>query len=362
MYRKIVVNVAFFFILCNCVVTADRLPDQVPENQLLSVSTVIDGTGIVDDTTTLDWILAGTGSNAIKSTISPNSSYIPGSIAQINTLSDLGAEVTYHESSTPGSYIIDTLTVPDYTADNALPSGWPASTLGGLVTYLGTIGYINTNTHVGNSISTGKLKPFQEIAIVNYKDHILTNGGKIAENKNFDFDSKNKAKGIYNIEAEKVLTYSSTEGAHLASEEFITLDVAGSWANATDSIRCVFANSPDLVMPAFCNVVSAKSNLININSAQISTKGQVRSVAKNADVPAELNYQIAVTPDANSGSGFAEGTVSTTFAGSIMEARDNIASSYNKTAAENTWKDVTEVTGGIKNFQKSFEYQSGFKL
>jgi hypothetical protein len=104
-----------------------------------------------------------------------------------------------------------------------------------------------------------------------------------------------------------------------------------------------------------------------VNSAQISTKGQIRAVAATADIPAEVNYRIAVTPDANSGSGFAEGTVVTTFAGSIMEARDwgaggYAAGTWNRTAATNSWKDHTEVTGGIKNFQKAFAYQSGFRL
>jgi hypothetical protein len=56
------------------------------------------------------------------------------------------------------------------------------------------------------------------------------------------------------------------------------------------------------------------------------------------------------------------GTVKTVFAGSIMEARDAGEETWNKTAAENSWKDSTEVTGGIKNLQKAFSYQSGFFL
>lgn len=86
------------------------------------------------------------------------------------------------------------------------------------------------------------------------------------------------------------------------------------------------------------------------------------AVAETADIPAELNYQIAVTPDANSGSGFAEGSIKTTFAGSIMEARNVDEETWNQTSAENTWKDSSEVTGGIKNFQKALTYHSGFFL
>ncbi len=276
----------FVLLLCIsfCIVSADRLPNQTPENQIFSIDTVLDVTGAVDDKSTLSWIIASPG-----------------------------------------------------------------------------------------AIPTGILGASQVIADVTYRDAILTNGGKISENKNFDFNSKNQAKGLYNVESQKVLTYASTEGAHLVGEEEYTLSVAGNFASAADQIRCVFASANNGYLPAFCNIVSAKSSLVNVNSAQVSSKGQIRAVAKTADIPAELNYQIAVTPDANSGSGFAEGTVKTTFAGSIMEARDagpnNYARSgtipygsptWNKTSAENTWKDTTEVTGGIKNLQKAFGYQSGF--
>ncbi|MFH0966468.1 MAG: hypothetical protein V1862_02130 [Methanobacteriota archaeon] len=253
-------------------VSADRLPNQTPENQLFSIDTVIDVTGMVDDSTKLSWVIASPG-----------------------------------------------------------------------------------------SIPTGILGPKQSIGDITYRDSIMTNGGKIAENKNFAFDSQDKSTGLFNIEAEKVLTYASTEGSHMVGEEEYTLSVAGNFTNSDGNIRCVFQEGGS-VLPAFCNIVSAKSSLINVNSAQISTKGQIRAVSSDANTPAELNYQIAVTPDANSGSGFAEGTVKTVFAGSVMEARDGSDENWNKTSATNSWKDSTEVTGGIKNFQKSLGYKSGFRV
>ena len=261
----------------SCIVSADRLPNQTPENQIFTIDTVIDATGSVDDANSMSWVVASPG-----------------------------------------------------------------------------------------AIPTGQLGYNQVIADVTYKDSLLTNGGKISENKNFDFDSGDQAKGLYNIETEKVVTYASTEGAHMVGEEEYTLSVAGNWANVNNNIRCVFSGDA-IGVPAFCNIISAKSNLININSAQISTKGVLRAVTNTIDVPTEMSYRIAVSPDANSGSGFAEGTVSTVFAGSIMEARngnDYTATSptWNKTAAERTWKDSTTVTGGIKNFQKVFgdpSYLSG---
>jgi len=261
--------------------------------------------------------------------------------------------------------LVALVAITGFAAADRLPNQTPENQIFSIDTVIDVTGAVDDKSTMSwviaspSAIPTGILGATQAIADVTYRDAILTNGGKISENKNFDFNSKNQAKGLYNIESQKVLTYASTEGAHLVGEEEYTLSVAGNYASAADNIRCVFAAANTNVLPAFCNIVSAKSSLVNVNSAQISSKGQIRAVAKTADIPAELNYQIAVTPDANSGSGFAEGTVKTVFAGSILEARDNGTSTWNKTSAENTWKDSTEVTGGIKNLQKAFAYQSG---
>jgi len=289
---------------------ADRLPREMPENQIFGIDTVIDVTGVVEDKTQLNWVIA---------------------------------DVPAHDLTGDG-WVIDP---SDANGDGNIPAG--------------------------------SLMWRQVIGDIAYKDSILTNGGKIAENKNFGFNSKNQGNGLFNIEAEKVLTYASTEGAHMVGEESLVLSIAGNWDATPDTIRCVFSNNAGYT-PAFCNIVSAKSSLVNVNSAQISTKGQIRAVGATADIPAELNYRIAVTPDANSGSGFAEGTVSTVYAGGIMEARNSddyeavdddganarneayYYNTWNQTSATNSWKDTATVTGGIKNFQHALAYKSGFRL
>ncbi|HWQ67460.1 MAG TPA: hypothetical protein VN372_11400 [Methanospirillum sp.] len=281
--------------------------------------------------------------------------------------------------------VVALIAVSGFAAADRLPNQTPENQIFSIDKVIDVTGSVDEATQLAwvianpGAIPTGILGARQSVADVTYTDSILTNGGKLSENKNFDFDSQDKGKGLYNIESTKVLTYASTEGAHLTGEEYILLDVAGNWSSTADSIRCVFASAKSAYIPAFCNAVSAKSSLINVNSAQISTKAQVRAVAKTSDSPAELNYQIAVTPDSNSGSGFAEGTVKTEFAGSIMEARDANdypadatgsaavaagvqGANWNKTSATNQWKDTTEVTGGIKNLQKTFAYKSGFRL
>jgi len=275
--------------------------------------------------------------------------------------------------------LVALVAIVGFAAADRLPNQTPENQVFSIDTVIDATGAVDDKSTMSwviatpGAIPTGILKAGQSISDVTYKDAILTNGGKLAENKNFDFNSKDQASGLYNIESQKVLTYASTEGAHMVGEEEYTLSVAGNYATGDDNIRCVFSTNHGDLLPAFCNIVSAKSSLVNVNSAQISTKGQIRAVAESADVPAGLNYQIAVTPDANSGSGFAEGTVSTVFAGSIMEARDGGDSNYdgtdapygatwNKTSATNTWKDSTTVTGGIKTMQKAFAYQSGFRV
>jgi len=294
--------------------------------------------------------------------------------------------------------LVALVAVSGFAAADRLPNETPENQLFSLDKVIDVTGIVDEKTQMSwviaspGAIPAGSLGYTQVIADVTYKDAILTNGGKLAENKNFAFDSRNQGKGLYNIETEKVLTYASTEGAHMVGEEALTLSVAGNWAEAANTIRCVFSDN-SRGLPAFCNIVSAKSSLVNVNSAQISTKGQIRATAATSDIPAELNYRIAVTPDANSGSGFAEGTVATTFAGGIMEARawndwatpyytdaerdagiadgnspsvttqnPNYYNNWNQTSATNSWKDTTAVTGGIKNFQKALSYQSGFRI
>lgn len=272
-----------------------------------------------------------------------------------------------------------------FAAADRLPNQTPENQVFTIDTVIDATGAVDDKNDMSwviaspGAIPTGHLGYTQVIADVKFKDSLLTNGGKIAENKNFAFDSHDQETGLYNIETEKVLTYASTEGAHMVGEEQYTLSIAGNWDGTDNALRCVFSDD-GAYLPAFCNIVQATSSLVNVNSAQISTKGQIRAVAEDSGTPAELNYQIAVTPDANSGSGFAEGTVTTTFAGGIMESTNAedygevyedsglppeepyYINSWNKTAATNSWKDHTEVTGGIKNFQKALAYQSGFLL
>jgi len=337
--------------------SADRLPSQVPENQIFTIDTLIDVTGAVSEESEMQWTLMDGEytqytSTAVGAATADYADYAAAINAAITkgpvtgTITDDGA--------------ISSISFPSWMENDKINSNIGTLTWGELYEALAddTVNYVSTATKKLSAIHNSALLPTEEIMILTWTDSLRTNGGKLSLNKNIDFDSQNKGKGLSNLEVEKVLTYASTEGAHLVGAEEWTLDVAGNWESTANTIRCVFAAAKSPIFPAFCNVVKAKSELVNINSAQVSTKGAARSVASSGDIPAMLNYQIAVTPDSNSGSGFADGTVKTLFGGSIMEARGK----NQEQSATNNWKDSASVTGGIKNFQKTFNYESGFKF
>ena len=73
--------------------------------------------------------------------------------------------------------------------------------------------------------------------------------------------------------------------------------------------------------------------------------------------------------ESNSGLGLAMGDQILSSCGMQIEEQGSPLWHYRRwrsdmeqTSAENTWKDKTEVTGGIRTLQKAFAYQSGFVL
>jgi len=358
--------------------SADRLPQQVPENQIFTIDTLIDVTGAVSQESEMQWTINSQNEKTTGVYFDTGKS---GNVSAVGYPVDANQHAKLVEwadafaaaygkksedyynavlNATDGMYYVNELYVPNNERGKYVDTNlFGSRTFKHLQDYIdsqNTYYELDTDWALNTPIHDSKLLVGEEIAILTWSDTLRSNGGKLSLNENIDFDSRNKGKGLSNLEVEKVLTYASTEGAHLVGAEEWTLDVAGNWEKTADSIRCVFAAAKTEYFPAFCNVVKAKSELVNINSAQVSTKGSARAVAATGDIPAMLNYQIAVTPDSNSGSGFADGTVKTLFGGSIMEARGR----NNEPSATNQWKDTASVTGGIKNFQKTFAYESGF--
>jgi hypothetical protein len=312
--RCIAIITALFFIAVSGLAMADVLPGPVPENQVLSIASIVDGVGIATEDTSLVWQIGDAGLTELPSV---------------------------------------------------------------------------TDTFVGR-FPVGILPGYRSgsIAYVTYSDTIMSNGGQIAEVKSFTMDTHAKSEGLYNIEAAKVLTYTSQSGSHLMGQESYVLDVAGNWSGLNEDIICVFARAPENLIPAFCNKVTASSKLTQVTTAQIETVGSLTAVGRTANVPAALNYEISVTPDANSASGYADGIFTTLFTASIMEGRsdgwpwdaarlrETLARNYainggpwprlrdpftgwDELASTLTFVDSATFSGGVNTFNKDFSYQSG---
>ena len=218
------------------------------------------------------------------------------------------------------------------------------------------------------------------IAYVTYSDSTMSNGGQISEVKSFTMDTHAMDEGMYNIETTKVLTYTSQNGSHLMGEESYVLDIAGNWTRGLDDVVCVFAKAKENTYPAFCNKVTASSKLRSVTTAQIETIGGLTVIGSRTNTPAALDYEISITPDPNSASGYADGIFTAIFTVSIMEGRSdgNITpvrdpgagtppwpeplydlEFYDQLASTLTYVDSATVTGGVSTFNKAFGYHSG---
>lgn len=247
-----------------------------------------------------------------------------------------------------------------------LPNATPENQVISISTIIDVIGMVDTKTSLTWDLSSdylhnGILHSSEAMSSIQYTDSLMTNGGHLMLNANFDFDSGNQAAGLNNLEREKVITYESIEGSHLVADEVLTIQTCGNYSATGDSIRCVFSSSSSPVIPAFCNTVTARSSLVNINTAQISTSAKARTVSKTG-APAGLSYRIDITPNTAAGQEYAIGSAKTAFSVHAMEARNGDATSWNQTASDNTFTDETEVSGGILHFSKAFEYGSGIQV
>ena len=298
--RCIAIIAAVFLIALSGLATADILPKPVPENQVFTITSIIEAVGAVTESTSTVWQVGDAGLTELPPARGANS---------------------------------------------------------------------------GSTIRSGS------IAYVTYSDFIMANGGQISEVKSFSMDTHAKTAGLYNIETTKVLTYTSQNGSHLMGAESYVLDVAGNWSYGFDDIVCVFSKAKKHTVPAFCNKVTASSKLTSITTAQVETVGALTAIADKSSVPAALNYEISVTPDANSASGYADGIIGTTFTVSIMEGRSDgkINPAMCTTPGQTPWKngatynldnydelastlsyiDSATVAGGVSAFNKAFNYQSG---
>ena len=257
-FRDMMVGMMVCVFLC-IPVSSDRLPQGIPENQVWTTTSLIEGVGFTTESTSLNWYTSDAGLTELPK---------PDPDEDVTTVWRGGAKGSPSFLYTPSSEEYDVLS--------------------------GSTSYMV------------------------YKDTVTSNGGQISEVKSFSMDTHKKTEGAHNVETEKVLTYTSQNGSHLLGSESYLLDVMGMWSPRSSELVCVFSSFGQKIIPAFCNKVTASSKLRSVTTAQIESIGAVTAVGAS---PAVLDYEISVTPDSTSASGFADATVSTMFTVNVMEGR-----------------------------------------
>jgi hypothetical protein len=360
---------SFFFVFIFVVVTgllcglaaADRLPNETPENQVFSMTSSVEAIGSYTGTQSLQWTSdydppmfgspddIGIDDPVLVNYGGPWDPSMKNFWANYEDMKyDYQNYLQTHPGSTFAQFWASVLVDPEYqgtVTDPSLENAFNA--------------FLNSLTQ-GRGLHTGILNPNEVRATTAYSEMTQTNGGYVSETKSFDPDSRNKALGLYNVESTKTLTYGTdaNTGSIAQTSESITLDVMANSSLTSDVVACPFGPSTSTYFPAFCNVVYAKSMSAGVTSAALSSSAQVRMIAGSADVPAELNYNFDVKPDASSDVGYAMGTFGTEFGVSIKEARGTSMTP----SATNVYTDKASIAGMIAKFTKNYAYKSGFRL
>ncbi len=202
--------------------TADRLPSQVPEKQLFDVATIIDVIGAIDETSTLHGIIAdgGEGDGEFRAVFNESHPGMPREYYDNNHVKNywnsIGVTKThltnvspvFFDSFTQPKHLIKDISKNDGTTWQDKIDIWRSMIHPATITELSG----------SSSIPTDKISPGNELAVVKYKDHILTNSGKNSDNRYLTIDTLNKTAGQDNIVTDKLITYSGTDGSHLIEE------------------------------------------------------------------------------------------------------------------------------------------------
>ncbi|MBN1166790.1 MAG: hypothetical protein JXA44_06625 [Methanospirillaceae archaeon] len=279
------------------------------------------------------------------------------------------------------------------TGADILPPAVPENQMISVYSYIETIGvviekssftsesssaYLHNGILFGSDADIGNAAFGERVAQIVWRDKTITNGGYLKETKTFGYGSGNQGSQGYNLQTDKILTYESIDGSTLAASERISMEICGNYSDTAGLTRCVFGSGNRAVNPAFCNIVTAESNLIGVTSISAQTSMDARFAASDADIPAALSYKIDVSPNTASGAEYAMGTVETEFSARIMEANDRLddnhvyydpahtadpfANYWDDSARITTYSDRTMVSGGITRVTKAFAYQSGMSL
>ncbi len=216
----------------------------------------------------------------------------------------------------------------------------------------------------------------------NYKQQTLSNGGYLSQSKTQTFDDGNVNKQGYNVDTATVQTYASDgSGSTLRYSESLSLEVSGNFSRAADIVASPLINEiMGEYFPAFTSEYSASSDLYGVTTMASTTRGSLRGAATNSsNAPAELNYDIIVSPDDASGLGYAEAGISASMSASTIEGpalidgmdpdtyfdpahSDWNTNYWNQPARTTNYREATNAAGKVFAFSKSYSVKSGIDI
>ncbi|HIH27717.1 MAG TPA: hypothetical protein HA256_07070 [Methanoregulaceae archaeon] len=130
--------------------------------------------------------------------------------------------------------------------------------------------------------------------VTTYNEDTVSNGvGFIEYTKLMNLDTANMNVNQYNIEAFKQLAFEGDGTSSMVTTENIFVDGTARWQDTGDSMMCVFAASPAVVFPAFCNSAEAGSS-VDMRFGSVTTTTNDRFIMKTGDPAVELNHNVRV--------------------------------------------------------------------
>jgi hypothetical protein len=202
-----------------------------------------------------------------------------------------------------------------------------------------------------------------------YSEDTQANMGIISYRKNSEVDTHPQVGSTYNVQNERLITFTGIGAGKILSTEDIVMDNVGNCTRTSEAVSCPFAADEFAAIPSFCNKFEAGSNL-DMSLVSLHTSAGTRNVNKpanldewppipSADDPALAKYLIQVT---TLGGGIpSEGSVSAYLKLTTNEGRSEFAGCpylFQQVKVEES----RSISGKIQLFDYLVNYQSGISI
>ena len=204
-----------------------------------------------------------------------------------------------------------------------------------------------------------------------YSEQTSATNGDIEYSKQFSAETGNQLAGGSNIEAERLIAFSTDTSGRLVSSEYIMVDGVGQFSLTDNVLLCPFASDASEFVPQFCNMAEMGSDL-DISTGSVSTAASDRFIAASGDYPVDVDYRIRLT---GIGDEPAEGSVSAFMDALSQEGKIDVfvrvpfdnpedGTLYllrTGLASELRYEELSSVHGQVAVFDKDMHYESGMR-